>query len=349
MSSQPSATQTERERPFASSAALLGSLPGGALVVDAGGVVRQANPAAASLLGLRLDGLLGARLADLPGGAPLARGLEQPSGVCEVEGRALRFQIRPLPHDEGSARALGWLILLEDMAGEQAAKLQQYEYVSRALHDVRVPLQAIGGAAEGLMRGWFGPLADEQREFVGMIKENADRQGALFNQLFDVYTLSAGLVELHVERVRVEGVVREVAQEMAARFQSRGLDLSLVLPELPPAALADRLRLRQILVAMLDNACKYTCAGGAVIVRASEQAGQVRVDVQDTGVGIRAADQPKIFTPFFRGESPLKEGRYGGLSLAIARLLVELHGGRMWFDSVEAQGSTFSFILPATS
>jgi signal transduction histidine kinase len=70
------------------------------------------------------------------------------------------------------------------------------------------------------------------------------------------------------------------------------------------------------------------------------------VEVQDTGVGIRAEDQPKIFTPFFRGDNPLKEGRYGGLNLSIAKLLAELHGGRMWFISVEAQGSTFAFTLP---
>jgi two-component system sensor histidine kinase VicK len=104
--------------------------------------------------------------------------------------------------------------------------------------------------------------------------------------------------------------------------------------------------MRQTLAALFDNACKYTMPNGQVQVRASAQHGGIRVDIQDNGVGIRAVDQPMIFTPFFRGESPLREGRYGGLNLAIARMLVELHGGQMWFESVEGQGSTFSFTLP---
>jgi signal transduction histidine kinase len=110
--------------------------------------------------------------------------------------------------------------------------------------------------------------------------------------------------------------------------------------------MADRPRIRQVLIALLDNACKYTLSNGHVEVRAHVQEQEIRVDIQDNGVGIRAVDQPKIFTPFFRGESPLKEGRYGGLNLAIAKMLVELHGGQMWFESTEGQGSTFSFTLP---
>jgi signal transduction histidine kinase len=265
--------------------------------------------------------------------------------VIEAGQRVLRFEQRPLLADE-SDRVVGTIVLLEDRTAEQAALRQQYEYVCRALHDVRVPLQAVGGAAEGLLRGWFGPLADEQREFVAMIKENAGRQGDLFSSLFDVYTLSAGHAELHTERVRLEGVLHEVAHELAPRFAARTLDLALEIEdELPPVE-AERRRLRQVLAALLDNACKYTLPPGSVVVRAFRQGGELRVDVQDTGVGIRAADQPRIFEPFFRGESPLKEGRYGGLSLAIARMLAELHGGRMWFESAEGQGSTFSFALP---
>jgi signal transduction histidine kinase len=83
-----------------------------------------------------------------------------------------------------------------------------------------------------------------------------------------------------------------------------------------------------------------------VTVRARVRDGLVCVDVQDNGVGIRAVDQPMIGTPFFRGESPLREGRYGGLNLAIAKMLMALHSGQLWFESVEGQGSTFRFNLP---
>jgi signal transduction histidine kinase len=338
--------QPEREQPFASAAAILSALPGGALVVDVAGVIRQANPAASQLLGVAAAELVGVALARLPGGPAIAA--SDGAGTFEVAGRELRFRKQPLLHDDAEPRG-GFLLLLEDLTGELAARHERYEYVSRALHDVRVPLQAIGGAAEGLLRGWFGPLADEQREFVEMIKENAGRQGDLFNSLFDVYTLAEGLVPLQSERMHVEGVVHEVAYEFAPRFEVRTVALALDVPEQMSSVLADRRRLRQVLVALFENAWKYTYPGGAVTVRAAEGDGELHLSVQDTGVGIRPVDQPQIFRPFFRGESPLREGRYGGLSLAIARMLIELHSGRMWFESVEGQGSTFSFTLPVAA
>jgi signal transduction histidine kinase len=347
MSIPPSATQIEREQPFVSGTAILSALPGGALVVDDAGLIRQANPAASQLLGVAAADLVGVALAQVPGGPAIAAA--DGAGTFEVAGRELRVRKQPLPSGDAEARNAGILVLLDDLTDELAARHERYEYVSRALHDVRVPLQAIGGAAEGLLRGWFGPLADEQREFVEMIKDNAGRQGDLFNSLFDVYTLVEGLVPLQSERMHAEGVVHEVAYEFAPRFEARTVALTLDMPEQMSSVLADRRRLRQVLVALFENAWKYTYPGGAVTVRAAEGDGELRLSVQDTGVGIRQVDQPQIFRPFFRGESPLREGRYGGLSLAIARMLVELHSGRMWFESVEGQGSTFTFTLPVAA
>lgn len=347
MSKSFAAMQTERERSQVSGSAIVNALPGGALVLDRAGIVRHANAAAARLLGIDRDALLGRRLGELPGGIP-ALAARAASGVFELEDHALTFELRPLLAEEGGER-VGTIVLLEDRENELATRRRQYEYISRALHDVRVPLQAIGGAAEGLLRGWFGPLSDDQREFVMLIKENAGRQGELFNSLFDAYTLSAGLVPLQPERVRVEGILHEAVHELVPRLAARSIECTLEVRENLPLVEADRRRLRQVVMALLENACKYTLPGGAVTVRASAEHGELRVDVADTGVGIRAADQPKIFEPFFRGESQIKEGRYGGLSLAIAKLLTELHGGRIWFESVQDRGSTFSFTLPLSS
>jgi signal transduction histidine kinase len=346
MSNRSSATQVELERPFASSAQLLRSLSNGALIVDNDGVVRQANSAAAALLDISAAALLGMRLIDRPGGAALARGRAEAAGEIQLGERTLRYSSAPLLSEDGRDSVVGALIMLQDLTGELARKRTQYDFVSRALHDVRVPLQAIGGTTEGLLRGWFGPINEEQREFLVTIKENVSRQGDLFSNIFDVYALKANVVELSAERLHVEGLLHEVAHEFAARYQARSVGLSLDLPEGLPVVHADRRRLRQVLVALFENACKYSLADGHVTVRARARDGQVGVDVQDNGVGIRAIDQPMICTPFFRGESPLKEGRYGGLNLAIAKMLVALHGGQLWFESVEGQGSTFSFSLP---
>ncbi len=346
MSNYSSATQVEFERSFASSAQLLRALSDGALIADVGGVVRQANPAAAALLGISAAALLGMRLADLPSGAAFADARGETVGEIQLGERTLRYSSAPLLSEDGHDSVVGALIMLHDLTGELARKRTQYDFVSRALHDVRVPLQAIGGTTEGLLRGWFGPINDEQREFLVTIKENASRQGDLFSNIFDVYALKANLIELNAERLHIEGLLHEVAHEFAARYQARAIGLALDLPENLPAVNADRRRLRQVLVALFENACKYSLADGQVTVRVRACDGLVCVDVQDNGVGIRAVDQPMICTPFFRGESPLKEGRYGGLNLAISKMLVALHGGQLWFESVEGQGSTFSFSLP---
>ena len=346
MSNHSSGTAIEYERPFASSAMILRSLSDGALIVDMAGVVRQANSVASALLGVPADGLPGLRCADLLGDDVLAAQDWEQAGEIDHGGRMLSYSSTPLRSEEGSDRIVGALIVLRDLTAEQARKRAQYDFVSRALHDVRVPLQAIGGTTEGLLRGWFGPITDEQREFLGTIKENASRQGDLFSNIFDVYALKADLIQLNSEPMHIEGLIHEVAHEFAARYQARAITLNLDLPESLPVLDADRRRLRQVLVALFENACKYSLNDSLVTVRAEASDGHVSIHVQDTGVGIRAVDQPQIFTPFFRGESPLKEGRYGGLNLAIAKMLVELHSGQLWFESVEGQGSTFSFTLP---
>jgi len=346
MSNHFSAMQLEFERPFASSAQLLRSLAAGALIADNDGRVRQANFAAAELLGSSVDALLGMCLAELPGGAAFADVRGETTGEIALGEHTLRFSSAPLYSEDGRDSVVGTLIMLHDISRELAQKRTQYDFVSRALHDVRVPLQAIGGTTEGLLRGWFGPINAEQREFLVTIKDNASRQGDLFSNIFDVYALKANLIELSAERLHIEGLLHEVAHEFAARYQAHTIRLELDLPEDLPAVNADRRRLRQVLVALFENACKYSLADSQVIVRVRARDGLIRVDVQDTGVGIREVDQPMIGTPFFRGESPLKEGRYGGLNLAITKMLVALHAGQLWFESVEGQGSTFSFNLP---
>lgn len=343
------ATQTERERAFASAAMILRALAEGALLVDTAGTLRQINAAAATLLAVDADTVLDRPVAGLPGGALFAEVGGAAAGAFECAGRPLGFRRQPLLSDDDRGQVVGELILLNDLASELAEHRRQYDYLCRALHDVRVPLQAIGGAAEGLMRGWFGPLNDEQREFAGMIKENANHQGQLFSQIYDAYALTNGFVQIYPEPISIDGVIHEVEHELAGRFAARPLSFAVELAGGLPLIQADRQRLRQVVLLLLENALRYTFPGGAVTLRAVAHADGVRVDVADTGVGIRAAEHPQIFTPFFRGENPLKEGRYGGLSLPIARQIVLLHGGQIWFESVESQGSTFSFSLPAAA
>jgi PAS domain S-box-containing protein len=345
MSYSATAFQTDPiDRPF-SSATVLDALADGVVLADSAGVIRQANLAAARLLGIGADALLGRNLSDLPGAAAQDISDERP-GQLEIDGRTLRFHTTPLLSDDDRNDRVGTMLILQDISAELQARQTEYGYIARALHDVRVPLQTIRSTAEGLLRGWFGPLNDEQREFVSSIKDNSVRQGDLFSDLFDLYMFSAGRVQLTEEPLALQELLGEAARQLAPRCEARAIAFTADIPADLPAVLADAKRVRQLVDALFDNACRFTLPEGRVEVRASAAEGAVRVDVRDSGVGIKADEQPRVFTPFFRGESPLKEGRYGGLHLAIAKMLVELHGGRIWFESVEGQGSTFSFTLP---
>lgn len=340
-----SATQTERDGSFASGAMIVRALDQPLIVLDPAGIVRQINPAAERLLGLAPGAALGQPLAAvLPGWPELGQG--DASGSLAVDQREVGYTIAPLTDEAAPGQSFGTLVQLHDRAGELAAARQSYDYLCRALHDVRVPLQTIVGAAEGLLRGWFGPLTDDQREYAGLIKENSQFQAGLFSQIHDAYALAAGVIALDCAPIGVAGVLHEAQHELAAQFAARPLSLALELPDTLPQVQADRQRLRQVVQILLSNALRYTFPGGAVRVSARQLGAELLVEVHDTGVGIRADEQARVFTPFFRGDSPLKEGRYGGLSLVIAKQLIELHGGRLWFTSVEGQGSIFSFTLP---
>jgi signal transduction histidine kinase len=341
-----SATQTERTRPFSSSTAILRSLAEGVLIVDTDGYVRQMNPAAGQLLALDPATVLDREFEFLPFAGALG---QQPAGeqvLLQLGERLIGVEKRPLLAEEEDQPALGTLYILHERTSDLGERQRQYDYLCRALHDVRVPLQAISGASEGLMRGWFGPLNDEQHEFAGIIKENADHQGELINQIYDAYALAGHFAKLNPEQFSIASAIHKAEQEFAARFAERQLSFSVDRTDDLPPIVADRQRVRQMLGVLLGNALRYTHPGGTVALRAWLADRLVVVEIQDTGVGIRAVDQPKIFTPFFRGENPLKEGRYGGLSLVIAKLLAEQHGGWLQFASAEGQGSTFSFALP---
>jgi signal transduction histidine kinase len=142
-------------------------------------------------------------------------------------------------------------------------------------------------------------------------------------------------------------VLYEAGESLYSQFTTRAISLAIDVPEGLPPVVADRQRLRQIVVNLVNNACKYTPEGGRVDVVARNGGDKLRVDVRDTGVGIAPEAQAHIFTPFYRADNPLREQAGGtGLGLSITKTLVDLHGGEIWFESHEGQGSTFSFTLP---
>jgi signal transduction histidine kinase len=190
-------------------------------------------------------------------------------------------------------------------------------------------------------------LSENQRNFVSVIQNNADRLTMLVDDLLDISRIESGRVALSPRVMRVEGVITQVITGMEPRAVDKGLILRSEVPQGLPGVVADPDRVVQILNNLVANACHYTPAGGEVVVSARVHADQVRVSVSDTGIGIAPMDQEKMFDRFFRAEDPLVQETPGtGLGLAIVKSLVKLHGGKIWVESELGEGSTFTFSLP---
>jgi PAS domain S-box-containing protein len=220
-------------------------------------------------------------------------------------------------------------------------------FVTLVSHELKTPLTSMTGYIELLLEGQGGPLGQRQREWLGIIGNNADRLLTLIDDLLDIARIEAGRIELKRTPLALVPLMQEVAHALQPQIEGKGQRLTLELAEPLPAVVGDADRVRQILTNLLSNAVKYTPSGGRIAITARGDGDGVHVDVQDTGIGIAPEDQAQLFTPFFRAQREATQGVGGtGLGLAITRALVELHGGAITVISVPGQGSTFSFTLP---
>jgi signal transduction histidine kinase len=222
-------------------------------------------------------------------------------------------------------------------------------FVSIAAHELRTPMASIQGYLEVLLDGELGAFNEEQRQYLETVQSSAQRLLELTNTLLDMARIEAGHIDLVLQPTDITDLLNRVATEFRPHLAARSQSLSLEVDSHLPAALCDRARATQIISNLVSNACKYSPEGGRIDVRATraEEVGFLQISVSDTGVGISAEDEPKLFHRFFRTESAKTVNASGaGLGLAISRSLVELHGGRIWFDSEPGKGSCFYVTLP---
>jgi signal transduction histidine kinase len=255
--------------------------------------------------------------------------------------------VAPVLHGE---EFLGVVSVFRDITREVAADRVKSEFVATVSHELRTPMTSIKGYADLMLLGAAGDINSEQRRFLEIVKNNADRLSLLVNDLLDISRIEQGGMELDLRPVDLGEIIRDVITEETARREGdpgRDLDIRIEVPEDAPRLLADYDRLTQVLSNLFSNAFHYTPDGGTIIVRVTPQEDGVQVDVSDTGIGIPKEDQPRVFERFFRGEDPMVMKTAGtGLGLSIVHHLVTMHQGRVWFESEEGVGTTFSFWLP---
>ena len=225
----------------------------------------------------------------------------------------------------------------------EGLEMLRRELVANVSHELKTPISALRAHLENLLDG----VEEPNPETLQVMLVQSERLGRLVDQLLDLSKLESGDVPLERESIEVAPLVAQVLSEIQVARPEAEVAVSHELPPDLPAVYADRERVHQVLFNLLDNAVRLTPSGGRVTVTASRHNGAVDVAVADTGPGISADELPRVFERFFRVDASRSRDDGGtGIGLAIARSVVEAHGGRIWADSQPGKGSTFTFELP---
>ena len=222
------------------------------------------------------------------------------------------------------------------------------DFINSLSHEMRSPLTAIIGYAELLQTESAGPLNETQVHYAQTIWRSSQHLVRLVNEALDLAKIEAGKLELFPETGAVANLFDDVVSMLTKQAEDKRIRLKTDLVDSTLQLKADLTRLRQILLNLLSNAIKFTPAGGEVVLRAAVQGeAEVLLSVADTGVGLKPEDFPKIFAQFEQIDNGLIRPEMGtGLGLAVTKRLVELHGGRIWFESTFGVGTTFFVALP---
>jgi signal transduction histidine kinase len=338
-------------------AAILDSIGEGVIVLDQQGVVITINPVARQYLTDVSGDFLSDILQQLPASSvdptdeahlnqALASARLQQTQRYKIGKRVLSALTAPVKTPNGEI--LGTVIALRDVTREAEAEQLKDSFITSISHELRTPLTAVKGYSELLLLMADGSLGEAQLQSIQKINRNANVLLYHINQMIDISEIQAGTLKLNMETVELRQLVEQLTDKWREQMETKGLSLQVRLPEHELLVAGDHNRLNWALDNLLSNACNYTLAGGRVEVQAFQEGSEARVDVIDNGVGIDVADQPYLFTRFFRAinHQALYEVGGVGLGLFLTRSLIDQHGGRVWFKSKLDSGSTFSLALP---
>ncbi|HHV58678.1 MAG TPA: cell wall metabolism sensor histidine kinase WalK [Firmicutes bacterium] len=321
------------------------------LAVDRSSRVVLVNPALARTLGRKEEELIGAPLpaaVEESGlGRVLSAGLTSAwPQVAEVtlpgQSAVYRAQVTPWQGGPGGTGVVAVLRDITDLKRLEAARL---EFLANVSHELRTPLTSIKGFAVTLQDD-LPPDSDAAR-YARVIEQETDRLSRLVADIMDLSKIDAREISLDLKALDLTGLISQVVEQLLPRAESAGLKLGTELPAALPRVLCDPDRIQQVLLNLLDNAIKYTPAGGRVEVKAWAEEKRVCVSVRDTGVGIPAADLPHIFERFYRVDKARSRALGGtGLGLAIVQAIVAEHGGEVKVRSEPGAGSEFTIRLP---
>ena len=325
---------------------VLDQMTDGVLIVDPEGRVGLANPASRRLFNVKNP--VGRSVTEVLRHHQLVETWQRCCETGEVQNESVEMparrqflQINAIPD-----RLIpgGSLLFIQDLTRVRRLETVRRDFISNLSHELRTPLASLKALTETLSEGALEdpPAA---RRFLGRMETEVDALTHMTNELLELTRIESGQVPLDLKPVAPARLLHSASGRMKLQAERARLELHADIPAHMPAVLADFPRLEQVLVNLIHNAVKFTPPGGKIILSAVQEERFVRFAVQDTGVGISSEMLPRIFERFYKADRA-RSGGGTGLGLSIARHLIEAHGGKIWAESLEGQGSTFYFTLP---
>ena len=237
-----------------------------------------------------------------------------------------------------------FLLLFQDFTQTRRLETVRRDFISNISHELRTPLASLKALTDTLQSGAIDDPPAAQR-FLNRMEMEVDALTQMVSELLELTRIESGQVPLEKQPISPKELLQNASERLNVQAERANLSVQIYCPDDLPNVMADPPRLGQALVNLLHNAIKFTPEGGEIILAAWQQGNLIVFSVEDTGVGIPADDLPRIFERFYKADRS-RSGGGTGLGLAITRHLVQAHGGRIWADSVEGEGSTFSFSVP---
>jgi PAS domain S-box-containing protein len=336
----------------ADAARVLAHVADAVVLLDGSGIVRLWNPAAEGITAIPSADVIGRSAAEAipgwkeavdsvpisaspdPGYAEVMIPLETPRGERWVAIAGVRF-------------FGGTVYAFRDLTDVRRLEEMKADFLSTASHELRTPLAAVYGAAQTLLRHDFALDEGGRDRFVSLIAEESERLGRIVNEILLANQLDAGRLDLQAEPFDAVELVDRVVESTRA-YAPPGVSVNRVVQDGLPRVDADRDKVRQVLVNLVENAIKYSPNGGRVDVGVESRDEGVLFYVKDEGLGIPGDEQSRVFEKFYRVDPQMRRGVGGtGLGLYICNELVSRMGGHIWVESSSGEGSTFLFELPA--
>ncbi len=323
----------------------------GIVILNDQGTVVFANPAAMALFDVEDDSLLGASLG-CPSETDHTTEVDLVSGNVTAEMQVVTIEWDGAPAYLVSLRDVQQRKCMQDemQRMQETQLLLKDQFLSNVSHELRSPLAAAHQFLTIVLDGLAGAVTDEQREYLAIALRNVTQGSAMISDLLDATRSTSGKLTVDAHCVAVRDLIADCVKTSSSAADEKSLPITANVPTDLPLVLADRERVRQILINLLSNAMKFTPRGGHINVNASvdsNEPGFLRISVSDTGCGVVPADRERIFEHLYQSPATADAARKGlGLGLFISRQLVERLGGRIWVESEIGKGSTFHFTLP---